>query len=87
MVVQVNQFPVTGHPATGHWTWKVQIQGKVDFHRSPVRLYTNLLLVILIPWAWSSLLTEQIWVLNSHSDMKFRTQQIPQSFITPGTGL
>ena len=25
---QVSQSPVTGHPATGHWIWKISTQGK-----------------------------------------------------------
>ena len=29
-----------------------------------------------MPWAWSSLLIEQIWVLNTHTDMMFLTQLI-----------
>ena len=31
-----------------------------------------------MPWAWISLLINQTWVLNIHTDMKFRTQQITQ---------
>ena len=34
-----------------------------------------------MPWAWSSLLIEQIWVLHTHTDMKFRTQLITQKRI------
>ena len=33
-------------------------------HRSVIRLYINLHLGILMPWAWSSLVIEQIWVLT-----------------------
>ena len=58
--IQVSQSLVTGYPATGHWT-----QGKVNIrqstgHQSPViRLYINLHLVRLMPWAWSSLIITQ----------------------------
>ena len=31
-----------------------------------------------MPLAWSSQQKDQIWVLNTHTDMKFRTQQITQ---------
>ena len=57
-------------PAIGHRSTSHQLQ--------VIRLYTNLRLAILMPWAWSSLIIEQIWVLNSHSDMQFRTQLITQ---------
>ena len=58
--IQVSQSPVTGYPATGHWT-----QGEVNIrwstgHQSPViRLYISLHLVSLMPWAWSSLIITQ----------------------------
>ena len=54
---QVSQSPVTGHPATGRWTYKYQHRGKSIFtsHLSLViRLYINLHLVRLMPWAWST---------------------------------
>ena len=57
---QVSQSPVTGLPATGHWTLKISTQGNVSIYRSPViRLYINLHLVRLKPWAWSSLIITQ----------------------------
>ena len=85
-ILQVSQSLVTGHPATGIGLKKYSPKGKSIFtshwstgHRPPVvRLYTNLYLVIIMPWAWSSLLIDQTWVLNIYTDMKFRTQLITQ---------
>ena len=64
--IQTRQKSIfTGHWSTGHWS-------------AVMRLYISLQLVILMPLAWSSQQINQIWVLNTHTDMKFRTQHITQ---------
>ena len=74
-----HRSPVMQSPVTGQ---KFRLQAEVNICRSLVNqppvisLYISLQLVILIPLAWSSKQLSQMWVLNTHTDMKFRTQQI-----------